>query len=51
MLDLAQAGIDERWRLYEQFAGLERMVPRASDVVVVNDDEETDAPVEVARND
>ena len=51
LLDLAQAGIDERWRLYEQLAGIERMVPRASDVAVVNDDEETDAPVEVARND
>jgi pyruvate-ferredoxin/flavodoxin oxidoreductase len=54
LLDLAQAGIDERWRLYEQFAGLERMVPRSSDVVVVNDDEvteATDTPVEVARDD
>jgi pyruvate-ferredoxin/flavodoxin oxidoreductase len=51
LLDLAQAGIDERWRLYEQFAGLERMVPSSSDVVSVNDDETTDAPVEVARND
>ncbi len=27
LLDLAQQDIDERWRYYEQLAGLERMVP------------------------
>ncbi|NND73739.1 MAG: pyruvate:ferredoxin (flavodoxin) oxidoreductase [Ilumatobacter sp.] len=37
LLDLAQAGIDERWRFYEQLSAVERSVPhvRAADEVVV----------------
>jgi pyruvate-ferredoxin/flavodoxin oxidoreductase len=31
LLGLAQADIDERWRYYEQLAGLERTVPHHSD--------------------
>ncbi len=31
MLDLAQAAIDERWRYYEQLAGLERSLPHPHD--------------------
>jgi len=30
LLDLAQQDIDERWRYYEQLAGLERTVPEPS---------------------
>nr|MCU0260528.1 thiamine pyrophosphate-dependent enzyme [Ilumatobacteraceae bacterium] len=31
LLDLAQADIDERWRYYEQLAGLERTVPHSTE--------------------
>lgn len=31
LLDLAQADIDERWRLYSQLAGVERSIPSSED--------------------
>jgi len=51
LLDLAQADIDERWHYYEQYAGLERMVQRTSEIVIESDDEPTEAPVEGTSND
>lgn len=31
LLDLAQADIDERWRLYSQLSGVERSIPKSED--------------------
>ena len=40
LLDLAQQEIDERWRYYEQLAGLERSIHHPNEIVVESDDEE-----------
>jgi pyruvate-ferredoxin/flavodoxin oxidoreductase len=50
LLDLAQAGIDERWRFYEQLTGVERTVPHVvdADEVLQHD---RDTPVEVGAGD
>ncbi len=45
LLDLAQAGIDERWRFYEQLSTLERTVPHVDETLAETDDE--DVPVDV----
>jgi pyruvate-ferredoxin/flavodoxin oxidoreductase len=45
LLDLAQEDIDERWRYYEQLAGLERMLHQPHELTAVGeltDDELTD---------
>jgi pyruvate-ferredoxin/flavodoxin oxidoreductase len=45
LLDLAQEDIDERWRYYEQLAGLERMLHQPHELTAVGeltDDEPTD---------
>jgi pyruvate-ferredoxin/flavodoxin oxidoreductase len=34
LLTLAQADVDERWRYYEQLAGVERSVPHEPGAVV-----------------
>ncbi len=39
LLDLAQQDIDERWRYYEQLAGLERMLPAPHDLELDEADE------------
>ena len=56
LLDLAQADITERWRYYEQLAGLERQVPKVVDVEDLTDELDADddgdgTPVEVATHD
>ena len=56
LLDLAQADITERWRYYEQLAGLERQVPQVVDAEDLTDEPADDdavggTPVEVATDD
>jgi len=43
LLDLAQRDIDERWHYYEQFAGLERMLPEPHRPVLGDDVPDDDA--------
>jgi pyruvate-ferredoxin/flavodoxin oxidoreductase len=42
LLDLAQEDIDERWRYYEQLAGLERMLHQPHELTAATDGEPGD---------
>jgi pyruvate-ferredoxin/flavodoxin oxidoreductase len=42
LMDLAQADVDERWRYYEQLAGMERTVPHPDDGTEADPDEDTE---------
>jgi pyruvate-ferredoxin/flavodoxin oxidoreductase len=39
LMALAQAAIDERWRYYEQLAGIARAIPQTNDDLIVGEED------------